>query len=310
MTHPAPLPAPLYQGSVNTWECDDGGHLNVRFHFERAFAGLAHMARALGLPRAYAESAGSTLIAQEAHVRFLKEARPGAPLVMHGGVVELGETDATLCLDMRHADGARGTVFTFKMRHVETRGLRGFPWSARTKDAAKRLKCKLPDHAKPRSIDLTQAPAHVTRQRAVELGATRIGGALVQPDQCDALGRLRGEHIAGRISDSAPNLLTQWRNAVASDSGAAPAGAVVEARVVFRKFPRAGDLIEVHSGIVEIGDKTLRLVHWIVDPESGGAWASMEAVALTFDTSTRKAIAPSAEARERVGKLVVAGLSV
>jgi acyl-CoA thioester hydrolase len=51
-------------------------------------------------------------------------------------------------------------------------------------------------------------------------------------------------------------------------------------------------------------------VHWIVDPESGGAWASMEAVALTFDTNTRKAIAPSAEARERVGKLVVAGLSV
>jgi len=45
MTHPAPLPAPLYQGSVNTWECDDGGHLNIRFHFERAFVGLAHMAR-------------------------------------------------------------------------------------------------------------------------------------------------------------------------------------------------------------------------------------------------------------------------
>ena len=44
MSYPAPLPAPLYQGSVNTWECDDGGHLNVRFHFERAFVGLAHMA--------------------------------------------------------------------------------------------------------------------------------------------------------------------------------------------------------------------------------------------------------------------------
>ncbi len=47
MSHPAPLPAPLYQGSVNTWECDDGGHLNIRFHLERAFTGLAHMARAL-----------------------------------------------------------------------------------------------------------------------------------------------------------------------------------------------------------------------------------------------------------------------
>ncbi|MGD9966733.1 MAG: thioesterase family protein [Hyphomonadaceae bacterium] len=309
MSNPAQLPAPLYQGSVNAWECDDGGHLNIRFHFERAFIGLAHLARALEMPRAFTESAGSTLLAQEAHVRFLKEARPSAPLVMHGGVVEFGEADATFCLDMRHADGAPGTAFTFKVKHVETRGLRSFPWSVRTNAAAKRLKCKLPDHAKPRSIDLTQPPAAVSRQGAIDLGAIRIGGALVQPDQCDALGRLRGEHFPGRISDSVPNLLAQFRQA-AAENGASPAGAVVEARVVFRKFPRAGELIEVHSGIVEVGEKTLRLVHWVVDPETGAAWASMEAVALTFDTKTRKAIEPSAAARQRISKLVVAGLKV
>lgn len=309
VSHPAPLPAPLYQGSVNTWECDDGGHLNVRFHFERAFIGLAHMARALELPRAMTESAGSTLIANEVHVRFLKEARPGAPLVMHGGVIELGETDATLCLDMRHHDGAPGTVFTFKVRHVETRGLRAFPWSARTRAAAQRLKCKLPEHAKPRSIDLAKAPTQISHQGAIDIGAERIGGALVQPDQCDALGRLRGEHFAGRISDSVPNLLAHWRQALTAN-GASPAGAVVEARVVFRRFPRAGELIDVHSGIVDIADKTLRLVHWLVDPESGAGWASMEAVALTFDTKTRKALTPSAEARERAGKLVVKGMAV
>ena len=58
-TAPAPLPAPLYQGSVNTWECDEGGHLNVRFHLERAMIGLGHMARALDVPRAFTEAAGS-----------------------------------------------------------------------------------------------------------------------------------------------------------------------------------------------------------------------------------------------------------
>lgn len=309
MSHPAPLPAPLYQGSVNTWECDDGGHLNIRFHFERAFVGLAHMARALELPRAFTESAGSTLIAQEVHARFLKEARPGAPLVMHGGVAAFGESDATLCLDMRHHDGAPGTAFTVRVRHAETRGLRGFPWSSRSRTAAQKLQCTLPDHAKPRSIDIAKPAADASLQNAITLGAKRIGGAVVHPDQCDALGRLRGEHFPGRISDSAPNLLAQWRQAAASD-GVQPAGAVVEARLVIRKFPRAGDLIEVHSGIAEIGDKTLRIVHWLIDPETGAAWASMEAVALTFDVSTRKALTPSAEARARVAKLVVPGLKV
>lgn len=309
MSHPAPLPAPLYQGSVNQWECDDGGHLNIRFHFERAFIGLAHMARALELPRAFKEGAGSTLIAQEVHARFLKEARPGAPLIMHGGVVDMGESDATLCLDMRHHDGAPGTAFTFKVRHVETRALRSFPWSARSKAAAKRLKTKLPDHAKPRSIDIDKAPSDTSIANAATLGAKRIGGAIVYPDQCDALGRLRGEHFPGRISDSVPNLLAPWRQAAASD-GVQPAGAVVEARLVIRKFPRAGELIEVHSGIAEVGEKTLRIVHWILDPETGAAWATMEAVALTFDVNTRKALTPSAEARARVQQIVVPGLSV
>jgi len=307
MSHPAPLPAPLYQGSVNTWECDDGGHLNVRFHLERAMIGLAHMAHALEMPRAFKPSAGATLVPQEVHIRFLKEARPGAPLTMHGGVVKLGERDATLCLDMRHADGAPGTGFTFKVAHVDTRGFRPFPWSQRSRAAAKRLHVALPAHAKARSIDLTASPSDASRQGAIDAGAARIGGALVQPDQCDAFNRLRGEHFAGRVSDSVPNLLAQWRQDAAADNGGtAPAGAVVEMRLIFRRFPRAGDLIEVHSGIAEVGEKTLRLVHWIVDPESGAAWASMEAVALTFDTATRKTIAPSAEARARMQKRVVA----
>jgi acyl-CoA thioester hydrolase len=307
VSHPAPLPALLYQGSVNTWECDDGGHLNVRFHFERAMVGLAHFAQALGMPRAFKPAAGATLVPREAHIRFLKEARPGAPLVMHGGVAKMGENDAELCLDMRHADGAPASCFTLKVAHVDTRGFRPFQWSARSRAAGKRLHVSLPAHAKARSIDLARAPsADASLHRAVELGAARIGAAMVQPDQCDAFGRLRGEHFAGRVSDSVPNLLAQWRQDAADANGGAPAGAVVEARLVYRRFPRAGDLIEVRSGIAEVGEKTLRLVHWLCDPESGAVWASMEAVALTFDTTTRKTITPAPEARARLAKHVIA----
>lgn len=301
--HPAPLPAPLYQGSVNIWECDDGGHLNIRFHVERAFSGLAHMAAAIGLPRAFTHAANATLIPLELHARFLKEARPGAPLAMHGGVAGIDETTARFVLDMRHADGAPAACFNLKVAHAETRGLRAFPWSARTREAAERLKVALPAHARPRSIDINKPPVDASLARARELGAQRIGGALVTPDQCDAFGRLRGEHFVGRISDSVPNLLGRWRQAAASD-GVSPAGAVVEARVIYRRFPRPGELIEVHSGIVELGDKTLRLVHWLIDPETGGCWGGMEAVALTFDTVTRKAIAPSPEARQRIEQLL------
>jgi acyl-CoA thioester hydrolase len=306
MSHPAPLPAPLYRGSVNTWECDDGGHLNVRFHLERAMIGLAHFAYALEMPHAFAKTAGATLMPLEAHMRFLKEARPGAPLAMHGGVVRIGDSDATLCLDMRHADGAPSSVFTMRVAHVDTRGFRPFPWSQRSRAAAKRLTVTLPEHAAPRSLDPGQSPApDASRERAQELGAIRIGASMVLREQCDVFGRMRGEHFIGRVSDSIPNLLAGWRQeAAAADTE--PAGAVVEARIVLRRWPQAGDLIEVMTGVAAVGDKTFRLVHWICDPESGAAWASMEAVALTFDIKTRKAIQPSPEARARMQARVIA----
>jgi acyl-CoA thioester hydrolase len=129
---------------------------------------------------------------------------------------------------------------------------------------------------------------------------------MVSIDQCDAFGRLRGEHVVGRVSDSVPNLLHHWRREAPTAEGGAPAGAVVEARIVFRRWPRPGDLIEVFSWICEVGEKTMRLTHWLCDPETGAAWASMEAVALTFDTATRKTIAISADARAAMQKRVIA----
>jgi acyl-CoA thioester hydrolase len=298
MSQGAPLPAPLYQGSVNAWECDDGGHLNIRFHLERAMAGLAHMAHALEMPSAFTANAAATLAPREAHIRFLKEARPPAPLIMHGGVVKLEEEEGVFCLDMRHGDGAPCSAFTVRAAHVDTRGFRPFPWSQRTRAAAAALTCTPPAHALPRSMDLRRPIADASLANAKAIGAARIGATLCQPSDCDVFGRMRAEHFVGRVSDSVPNFLQQWRRETASgNAGAVAAGAVVEARLVMRRWPRAGDLLEIYSGVGEVVGKTMRLAHWICDPASGAAWASLEVVALTFDTITRKALEPPPQAR-------------
>ena len=309
--HPKPLPAPLYQGSVNTWECDDGGHLNVRFHLERAMVGLAHLAHHLDMPAAFSGTSSATVLPTEIHVRFHKEARPAACLDMHGAVVSLGQSDGAFCLDMRHDDGAPSSAFTVRAAHVEARDLKPFAWSKRSRAAAKAITRALPDHAKPRALDLTRPPAaDASLARADELGLTRIGAAAVTPDQCDAFGRMRPDHLFGRVSDSAPNLMLNWRREAAKAGAVAPAGAVVEARMVLRRWPRAGDLITIRSGVAELSGKTLRLVHWLCDPVSGAAWASLEVIALTFDIATRKAIAPSEAATALMQKRIVPGLTV
>jgi len=301
------LPAALYQGCANTWECDEGGHLNVRFQLERCFAGLALLASDMNMPRAFQAGAGATLLPLDLHVRFLREARPGAPLMMRGGVVELGESDAHVTLDMRHGGGAPATAFNLHVAHVDTRALKPFAWSSHTRDAIAALRCAAPDHALPRSIDAKAPPHAASRARADALGVPRTGGFVVTPDQCDAFGRMRAEMVFARVSDAAPHLFAQWRAMMrAGDANAA--GAVVEARMHFLRWPRAGDLIEMRSGLIALEGRTQRVAHWLLEPSSGNAWAVVEAVVLTFDSVTRKTMTPSDQVRASMEAQAIPGM--
>ena len=77
----------IWRGGATPWQCDEMGHMNVRFYLSAANEGMANLAALMGMPRAFTPGASSTLLLQEHHVRFLKEARPGAGLVMTGGVL-------------------------------------------------------------------------------------------------------------------------------------------------------------------------------------------------------------------------------
>ncbi len=249
-----PLPALLYQGSANAWECDEMGHLNVRFHVERAMLAIAALAQMIGMPRAFQQNAGATLQPTEMHIRFLKEARPGAPLTMRGGVLEADEHSAWLYFELRHSDGSVSSTHRVRVAHSEPRNLAPFAWSKTRRDALAALSCQLPVHAAPRSIDLTRAPARFDLARANKLAVPQTGRSMIQPAECDAFGRLRGEMFIARVSDAVPWVLADFRAKAAaalSEGGAErrPGGAAVEFRVVFRRWPRAGDHIEVRSAI-------------------------------------------------------------
>ena len=60
----------VWRGGVNTWECDEMGHMNVRFYVARAVEGLVGLAGALGLEGAFRPNAEATLlITDQRHVR-------------------------------------------------------------------------------------------------------------------------------------------------------------------------------------------------------------------------------------------------
>ena len=148
---------------------------------------------------------------------------------------------------------------------------------------------------------MTRAPAaDASLQRAIELGATRIGAGhrpagsmrCVRPPARRTLYRARLRFRAEPAGALAPR---RGRSRRRRCGGRGRGGA-------FRlsPLPAPGDLIELRSGIVGGERKDAAPGALAVRSRNRQAWASMEAVALTFDTTTRKTIALSPEARAQL----------
>ena len=301
----------VWRGGVNTWECDEMGHMNVRFHLARALEGLAGLARRLRLPDAFRLRAASTLLVREMHVRFLREAHAGAPLHMTGAVTRFGECDADLCLILTHPDGAPASTFLLRVEHGAPDG-RVFPWPTRARAAAEALTRPLPAAAAPRSLGFGDPPpvtASLARAEALELATITRG--VVGPAGCDIHGALRPDEFMGRVSDGASRLMRPVRDAAAAASpGARVGGAVVEYRLLMLDRAEAGDHLEIRSGLAEVGERVTRVVHWCLDPEGAGVWVSSEAVVVCFDLDARRILPLSAEARAALTPRVVQGLGL
>ena len=304
----------VWRGCVNTWERDEMGHMNVRFYVVRAMEGLVGLAAALGMPQAFSPYANATLLVREQHIRFLREARPGAPLSMRGCVLDMGETEARLLLVLFHASGEPAASFQIVVAHV-TAGddPRPFAWPRQALELAKALTAQVPAYAAARSIGLDPFTSQASHARADALGLIAISAGAFGGQDCDVFGRMRTEQFIGRVSDGIATLAASTRATILENAEPRPArigGAVLEYRLVHLAWPRAGDRFVVRSGMIGIDERTQRLAHWMLDPHSGKAWGTSEAVAVTLDLDARKIVTVSPAARAALERRVIAGLTL
>ncbi|HLZ74368.1 thioesterase family protein [Phenylobacterium sp.] len=299
----------VWRGSVATWECDAMGHLNVGFYVAKSMEGLASLAAELGMAGAFAADARATLTVREQHIRFLREARPGMPLAMTGGVIEIGESQARLIFLLRHADGQLAASFQTLVDHVTARDARAFPWPARVLARAQALRLPVPPEAAPRSLGLEPVESRASLARANELGLRRTGLGAVRPGDCDLFGRMRTELMMARISDGIPHFL-QGRSLNGEPPGQRAGGAALEYRLIHLDWPRAGDRVELRSGASGGDARFRKLTHWLLDPDSGRAWGAAQAIAVSFDLETRKIITLSDEALAAADAQVIPGLTL
>lgn len=303
----------VWRGGVNTWECDAMGHFNVRFYVSRAMEGLAGFAAELGLPGAFSPRANATLVLREHHIRFLREAHAGAALYMTAGVLEMGESEALILQVIHHvATGEVCAAFRARIAHVTADELRPFPWSDAVRKRAEGLRVDLPDVATPRSISARPVEARPSLERAAALGLMRLSAGVVGPQDCDVFGRMNAELFMGRISDGVMPLVGPFRETVGAHADPRPpriGGAALEYRLVHFAWPKVGERYEIRSGVSGLDAKTQRMTHWLLDPDTGRAYAAGEAAVAAFDTERRKIVPIADAARAILEARVVEGLA-
>jgi acyl-CoA thioester hydrolase len=283
------------------------GHLNVRHYFGRANDGVVSLLLELGMSPRDLREGGAVVRARDQHVRFSRELRPGAAYSLRIGIVAQDPTDFQTYAELSNeADDRSATIVsTSGLVHLATGQAKLWPTSLRQAPAA--LRCSVPDFAAPRGVSAVPTGARPQRGEIIQRGLFAAYLGPIGVEHCDANGLMRESGCMALISDGIPHFFR------ALQGGSRPAGiggAALEYRFVFHAWPQRGDVIEVWSGLIGLGNKTLSMIHYLFERQSGECVAVAEAVAVWFDLSSRRAVVVPEETRAHLAPKVLNGLQL
>jgi acyl-CoA thioester hydrolase len=282
----------LWRGCANAWECDELGHLNVRFYLAKAWEGVSDLADRIGMPDAFQTGTTATLRPADITIRYLGEVHPGAPLVIEGATLDIAEQSADIILSVRHAASGRiAAIFLMRLEHCVPAGGPAFEWPGRIRQALERFRGERPAEASPRSLDDGEPAPGLTLDQADTLGLPEIGRGRINPEDCDVFGVMMPEHLQGKVSNSVSNFEDAFpeQTAAHASGGGRIGGALLEGRIAIRRWPRAGQGYVIRSGLQSADRNVRKIVHWVFDTHGKLLW-SMQGVAAIMDLDARKLV--------------------
>ena len=299
-----------WSGTANQWECDELGHLNMRHYLAKAAEARQMFITHLGLPDAFKAGASSSVRLKQVHIKYVKEARPGASLYIESGLLSLGENCATLVHIMYHANGQVAASLTEKLEHIFCRNQQPFPWPDRVRSKADSFKLPLPDIAKPKGLTGNEPMIGPELAQLEAWNCQHIGTGMFLPDEVDIMGSVKPSVYIGRVSDNVIRLTSAWPDFdLLNWEKYSTMGVMLELRLRIHRHAVAGEPFLLKSGIAGVSKKTRNLVHNFVNPISGTSYATILTVNGVLDLNERKLVAPTASQMRLIKKAVIPSLT-
>lgn len=287
-----------FRGAVNTWECDDNGHMNVQFYVARASEAAFFLRHELGLSPSVIRGTRHTMVALEEHFRFHRELHAGDMMAMRSRLIDMRDKTLVVYHELLNAgtgETAATMVAVSGYFNMETRRLAAWPESAVAKGRA--LIGPLPDHAAARSVERERRLPDLTLDEATARGFIEIYRGPVASTQCDDFGHMATQFYISRYSDGSGHMWQGLGMERKKMLEARRGSVVLEQRLNYIREVLSGDILIIKSALVEVAAKTIRICHFMFNAETGLLAATSEVVAIRFDLDKRRATHFSDEER-------------
>src|SRR5262245_14711999 len=285
-----------YRGAVNRWEVDNVDHFTVAFYFARFEDATLSVLGAVGLDPATLAGTGRDAATVDCRVRYQRELRVGDILHIQSGVVAV-EPDH-LAIAHQVFDSGDGTLCTSAVQRVaafDGDARAALPLLPAERQAALALSVDW-------SLEADRDPAFEPQSDAGFIDTARD---IIRPAEVDVLGRAALSALIHRFSAANGHVISAFGMTPAYMRTERRGFSTFEFRLRILGAVRAGEQVSVRTGLLHVGNSSLRLFHRMTNGRTGQVVATLEQAGVHLDLAARRPAPLPPELRERAKAMLV-----
>ena len=294
-------PKRIYKNSVEAYEIDNMGHMNVQFYVQHALNACELFFRDENLIQSR-QSFSQVFKLEKLFIRYLREQTLGVPFSISVNYLSVGMSKIVIFLEMKNLlinDVSAAFVFSFRLHRLEEK----------KKRTISTIIGELP--SSPLNVPLYGQKKGLSGLASMDLSYSEIKKLpkLLDPYYGMVTSKIPSiaEEISaadymGIISKAVPHLLLQGDHSIAETN---VGGAALEYEFRFKKFVSSGSGVFMKSGLRQINTKTYTWTHWLIEAATTEILAVADSVIITMDLRTRKAIQMPKRMWEELHKILV-----
>jgi acyl-CoA thioesterase FadM len=268
---------------VAPWECDVTEHFTIAYYFDRLADAASTIAQSLGFHDL------SRSARRRFDVRFARELRAGASFHILSGPIAVDASSVRIGHQI--VDSANGEVTAWADESLDPTAL---PWPREIRAAVARNLLAWP------GPPVERRPEPATIKGFIPTVRDRV-----KPIDLDADGNLALAALVHRFTAGCFQALAAI-GVTASYMQAERRGySTFELALSVTGSPRLGDAVVVETGIVHLGNSSIRFVHRMCDPLAGREFARLGQFGVQLDLDTRRPAALPEAFRSTAARLAV-----